>query len=174
MKNVSRRIAVAVSLFILMAPAGCYKPEWRPYTSTGGDYSVSFPAAAKEEDSTLQTAAGPTTMHQAEATLGTTAYFVASNQFAAPSEVDAEKILDGARDGQLRKVNGTLTKEERTTLGGYPARILAAKTPQGLYIWCKVIWVKKQRLYQVLVVSPSESNQANAQTFIDSFRLLKD
>jgi hypothetical protein len=83
--------------------------------------------------------------------------------------------LDGARDGAVRNINGTLTSSSSITLGKqkYPGREFHATItkPKVGQVRARVYLVGK-RVYQVIVMGTNEyATSKEATAFLDSFRL---
>ena len=83
--------------------------------------------------------------------------------------------LDGARDGAVRNVNGTLTSSSQITLGkqkylGREFNATITKPKEG-QLRARVYLVGK-RFYQVIVMGTNEyATSKEATAFLDSFRV---
>src|SRR5262245_19834966 len=85
---------------------------------------------------------------------------------------DPETALDSARDGTLRKAQGTLREEERLLVSGVPARRLVIAGPDNL-VAVRLMVLKDHTLYQAICVGPPGSeDSAEARHFISSLALV--
>lgn len=152
---------------------GCKKQaQFQEFASADGRFKVQMPGTPTEK---TETAAG-TSMKTFVIEDKNGGYMVAFADLpipAAESEQQLEMRLDGARDGALRNVNASLTKENRIKLNGkYPGRDIEATIPDKKGALREKMYVVNQRLYQVLVIgNPSFVNSAAATKFLDSFAL---
>ena len=87
------------------------------------------------------------------------------------------KVLEGARDGAMANVNGTVEKDFSVFLDSglpkkkYPGREFDGSTTSGLKLAARLFLVD-DRLYQLISVSPKATfNAADFKKFADSFKL---
>lgn len=153
-------------------PAG-----WTQLTSEKGGFRAAFPSKPEEEASTQDTEAGQarTLTYSVSGDDGFLA--VSVTQFAAGtmSQTPADKVLEGARDGAIANVGGTLLSWKPATLSPAPrqaatARDYEAKTKDGLRVSARLV-LAGDRLYQIIHVRPAEANDA-FQKLAASFTLL--
>jgi hypothetical protein len=161
-----------VFLCVVMLASGCKKAEWAEFTSKEGRFKVQMPGTPRQKS---EFAAGvDLRMFVVEQTGG--AYVVAYADLPILERETAQQTqirLDGARDGCIRNVNGSLTNETRITLEGkFPGRDIKANLPEKKGLMRNKIFVVNQRFYQVLVIGPPEwTNSAEAKKFMESFAL---
>jgi hypothetical protein len=184
----------AVILLLLMsaslALSGQTPDDWIAYTSPEGRYSVSLPAQPK--------------LSTQEATATTGEKFP---QYLA-SVVDTGDVLfmigyfdtlpgtafsaDAARDGMVKRINGTLISETPISLDGYSGRELKVSTtptPQPpaegakpaepvQYIVRARFYEADKRIYIVQLIFPksleSDALAAKATKYFDSFQVVKN
>jgi hypothetical protein len=94
--------------------------------------------------------------------------------YSAVRVTPTSSLLDGARDGAVERTNGRLLSEKLISLGGYPGREIKIKveTPKHTAIVRSRIYLVKNRLYQVLVVtSIQEAYSTIGTTFLNSFQV---
>jgi hypothetical protein len=86
-----------------------------------------------------------------------------------------EKILEDARDGALKNVNGTLEQQEHTTVQGYPALVIYGRaTAEGRPIFIRFHFVLvKPRAYQLgfLTYDRGSLEGLEVEAYFKSFRL---
>ena len=150
--------------------------------STEGKFAIAFPPGFGEPKLSTHAVDSPVgvltfSMYIAEKPSG--ACFASYNDY--PPEVveqgDPTAMLDGARDGALRNINGKLIKEEEITLDGHPGRSISfsgSKEGKGFFGRADII-LAKPRLYQVMSVAYSQSDlEAPAiRDFFKSFQIKK-
>jgi hypothetical protein len=99
-----------------------------------------------------------------------------------PTEMIADSnasqgLLDGARDGWLKAINGTLIEERATSLGNHPGReAIAEANNNGMAIKIKARYYQGQnRIYLIVVGIPKDGTfTAEMDAFLQSFALLKE
>lgn len=92
-----------------------------------------------------------------------------------PAETDAEitAVLDGARDGCVTSVKGTLKEEKKVTCRGYPGREWRVETGAGVLMLFRA-YLAKNRLYSLVVgAHKSEFSQQEAADFMQSFTITR-
>jgi hypothetical protein len=91
-------------------------------------------------------------------------------------KLDAQKVLDGARDAAVGDLNHKLVIEQPITLGANPGRelVIEVKAQGGQVQTLKArLYLVKNRLYQVKALAPKgEVSVAEMDEFLRSFRLL--
>jgi hypothetical protein len=151
-------------------PAG-----WQIYRSAAGGYSVWLPGTPSESESDVPGKRGEIQMKQVSlkdvpSGLQFHVSYADHNNTLFP---DADKALDAARDGALKKSGAELTKEERIQLGTHPGRELWFALPKakGLVLRMR-IYLVGQRNYQLLIGGAAHAvDGPAADTFFRSFRL---
>lgn len=149
------------------------------FTSTVGRYSVQFSGGKSivEQAVPIQTELGSINMNMVLADRGDYAMMAAYSDY--PDEISGlrkdREILDSARGGAVRNVNGTLVSERDYEFQGHPAKEFYVKGEEqgkSIYVRCNVILVKA-RLYQVLYLSVNEDDLDGeiANNYIKSFKI---
>ncbi|MEZ4451880.1 MAG: hypothetical protein R3B09_20620 [Nannocystaceae bacterium] len=151
-------------------------PEsWMEFSSDEGRCKLRFPAAPRSESMDAPSPAGPIPTTTIAAEQRGAYYALAYSDY--PVELVAESkldnILDGARNGAVNNIGGTLLKEEQITFAGQKARAFeASASAEGMEVRLSArIFFVAPRLYVLLVVYPAGQVDAEAQRFFDSFEL---
>jgi len=173
---------VGVLPLLLVAGAlltGCGETTWSEFSSAEGAFSVLMPGAPTEETQTQDTEMGAIDVHSFTFEQGGVAYLVGYNIFPAAviEAASPAALLNGARDGQAKAVNGTLVNEQEITLGAYPGRDLEirAEDADGIKTLHTRIYMVEDKLYQILVVGlEGQSAAEDTIKFLDSFKLLEE
>jgi hypothetical protein len=160
-----------------VAPEAVAAKGWQ--TIDNASFSVEVPGAPKVEEGTEQTAAGAvkTTTWGVQ---GSSSFFAVSTADYPPGMMAAavpSKVLEGARDGAMANVGGTVEDDIGVFLDSglpkkkYPGREFNGSTKSGLKLAARLFLVD-DRLYQLICVSPKASfNADDFKKFADSFKL---
>jgi hypothetical protein len=151
-------------LLIALPLAGCAQNPAKPaYAPPDAGFSVQMPAPPREQQ-------GQNGAHIYGCEANGKAYLVSYSELpAAVRSVSPERLLDAARDSLVRSGKASVTKEEKTTLDGRPARDMRLKTREGYYMRLKMV-VSGSRLYQVGAVTAMDKSDApEIDAFINSF-----
>ena len=177
--NMRRTKALGVLPVLLVAGTllvGCGGTTWTEFTSAEGAFSVLMPGTPAEQTQAQDTDLGPIDVHMYTFEGGDVAYLIGYNVFPA-AVIDASTpaaILDGARDGQVETVKGTLVNESEITLGTYPGRDLEIQVEgsDGASSLRTRLFMVGDRLYQLVVAGPKgQSTSPDTIKFLDSFKL---
>jgi hypothetical protein len=166
--------ALGCGWVVAAEPAPPPRPAVPEFVSKDWKFAAKFPAEPKAQK---QVAAGvAVALFAVESKDGV--YGVAVADMPIPDGETAAQTqdrLDGARDGAVGNVGGTLTSSSQITLGKqkYPGREFNATVtqPKAGRLRAQVYLVGK-RFYQVIVMGTTEYATAKEATaFLDSFRL---
>ena len=142
-----------------------------------GRFSIMTTVELKEQVNPLDTPAGKVNMHIFMADKEGFSYGVMYTDYPADTarQTTEDKMLDGARDGAVTNVRGTLLSEDRINLDGRPGRkvAIAIKNDAGKSGIIKShMYVSGNRLYTVMVAGEkSKMNGSAADEFLGSFKL---
>jgi hypothetical protein len=121
----------------------------------------------------VNTAVGPIDAHMFVASPDPNiAYIVSYSDY--PEEMvkksDPQKMLDGARDGAAKNVNGKIESEKKIKIDGHPGRDFVIATER--FQIRDRIYMVGSRLYQVMLVGSKDViSGKDAEKFIESFKL---
>ncbi|MDO8646811.1 MAG: hypothetical protein Q7R70_00140 [Candidatus Diapherotrites archaeon] len=167
---------LGVSLLFVFFLMGCSTNETplKEFKPAGAGFSVLMPGTPQLQTQTMNTAIGPVDIKMYVLEKDNLGYTVGYTSYpeAAVSEKTPDQMLDGARDGAVANVFGTLTSEEILSINGNPAREFTI-TVKGGGIRARIILVKN-KLYMVLVAA-SKDNIMKKQVgdFLESFKLVE-
>jgi hypothetical protein len=161
-------VVVALLPVALAGPLGAQ--EWQEYRPADAGYRIEFPGTPTV--TTRQ--ADPITITLATLSRGSAAFISSHSAMPAGSDLgDPQKLLDGARDGGVRNVNGTLRDEQHLSVSGAPARRLVIDVPQRGLVVLMVAALRGIMLYQALHVGPpGTEDSADARHFVESLSLV--
>lgn len=170
------KVQLAFILFVGLV-AGCERFRWKEFSSAEGGFSALFPSTPAEHSQKINTQAGAIELHLIGAEQSGREYMVAYNDYPQTLIETSHpgKVLDGARDGAVGNLRGRLLKETQISLEQYPGRELTIRVPDGGRLMQTRIYIVKNRLYQVGVVTSEEAaGSKETGKFLDSFKLLKN
>lgn len=163
------KLVCVVGLFLSIA--GC-KSQLKEFASAEGRFKVMLPGTPEEQSRTTSNVV--TKLYAIEDREG--AYVVGFADLPAgivPSDDKISDLLKKARDGSLRKINATLTKDTSITLAGkYPGRELEGDIPSKDFVLRARIYYVDGRIYHILAVgTKSWANSADATTVLNSLTI---
>ncbi len=144
------------------------------FRSPTGRFQVMSPVPLTESVTPVATALGPVDMHLFIGGEAGPVYMIAYIDSTNPANASPEALLDGARDGAIANVKGTLSSERNIVLDSHPGReIVLTFTPRTELITSKLrMFMVGNRLYQIQVLRPGNSPVPDADAFLDSFKIL--
>ncbi|MBL4685438.1 MAG: hypothetical protein JKY37_12660 [Nannocystaceae bacterium] len=153
------------------------KDDWMEFSSETAGFKTRFPAAPEHKKLSAPTALGDvaTEMFSCEIEGGAFLAVSVSTMPAAlkESEFDMEAGLDGARNGAINNVQGTLLKEKSIKWLGFDAREFEAKTTRDggeMRLVARIV-LKWPKLYQLMIVYPTAAPVPPIQRFFAEFEL---
>lgn len=147
--------------------------EFEPYHSEEGRFSVSFPGEPESKTEQVETPVGTLEFVMYSAGSRKTGFIVAYVDYSQEvmKDADAKKMLDGARDGAVRNVNGRLGTEKELDFYGKPGKEFEILAPKNAIIKARLILIGN-RLYQMMAISQSRDIlEEKTPMFFDSFRV---
>ncbi len=158
--------------FVLSVPAGAQ--EWRQYQPDGGGYRVEFPGQPVEDVREVPTNIGQVRMRTSSLTVGDKVFMTITSIY--PNQVnmgDPQKNLDGARNGSVQNIKGTLRREERLDVNNMPARHLLIDMPQD-NLADTLLVLDGHQLLQAIYIGPRRTEEPpEARRFLSSFTLVR-
>lgn len=168
-----------ITLLLACCLASCSAPPTiQEFKSETGGFSVMTPAPLQEAVQPVETQSSKIDLHLFSAQQDDIAYFVAYCDYAPDlaRPDNAEKMLDGARDGAVGNTHGKLISETAITLAGHPGRevVIEARGEDRPPVTIKGrLFMVQNRLYQITVVAPrSRAGDKAMDDFLQSFKLL--
>jgi hypothetical protein len=164
------RVCLVIVLAAVAAGAG-----WNEFVSKEGRFAITMPAEPAHNAQTVQSDAGPIAMHMYSAENSGMVFFVAYADYPAEqvAAASAARFLDGARDGAVNNMKGTLLAETAIKQDRFPGRELKIASGDGSMVIRVRLFMVDARLLQVLVISPTASvDDKLIDRFFASLRLL--
>ena len=148
--------------------------SWQTYSSPDGTFSIDLPGKTTFE--TRQTpleSGGTMAFHTISvASVRNSAYTLAYVEHENVGEKSPEQALESARDGSLRKAEGTLLTQNRITVQGFPGLDMQARARGNTFMDSRMV-VVGNRLYMIMAVAASEQDREpkTLKRIFDSFKL---
>jgi hypothetical protein len=165
-------LALALGLACIAQPAAAQ--TWTEYKPEGVGYAVDMPGTWTTTAQDTPTAVGPVKVHMATVDTGAVAYMSMYNEYPAQlvKGQPVAPILDGARNGAVQNVKGTLRQEDKITISNFEARQLIIDSPRGIVIEMRY-FMKDNVLVQALVAGPPGiENQPDTKRFLESLKVV--
>jgi hypothetical protein len=140
--------------------------DWQTFTSTSGKFSLSLPAAPRQQELPVSTEVGTIEAIMYTTEVDGVAYAAGYSDFpGAVSTVDPQKVLAGSRDGAAQNVKGRVTQEKPIDINGHPGleitiEIPASASVSGGATYHARLYLVGNRLYQIIHVAPKSAARA--------------
>lgn len=184
-------VAASILLFVTASLTfSVQNNDWLTYTSAEGRYSVSLPAKPTLSTQDATTADGLKFVQYLAMVVGTDdVAFLVCHFDGLPGTVFS---ADAARDGMVKRINGTLISESAISLQGFPGRELKVLTTPATpppaegakpaepvdYIVRARFYEADKRIYILQIIFPksldNEETAAKASKYFESFQIVKD
>jgi hypothetical protein len=181
-----RVVPIIVLLLTSIASAFQEAPPWQTFKSAEGKFSVLMPTEPKVQVQDVDSSVGKLTLYSYGSSSKAAYLIVSYGDY--PNEptdaANAEKVLDGVREGVVKGMEGEVLSGERIVLKGranagtalvdYPGReFTGKKMHEGseIYFSWKVYLVGR-RLYQLAALTnKADATSPDVQKFLTSFQL---
>jgi hypothetical protein len=147
----------------------------KPFTSTDGGYTITFPGEPTEQTQSMPTENGTLDIHIAALDLGNAAYLAGWQVQPKKASKDPKEVLDGAQSGMLESFPGAkvLSQKDIKLDGTYPGRDLVVRLADPDATQFSRYYLVGDHLYQMAAIAEGEGDPAKAAKFLDSFKLAK-
>jgi len=143
----------------------------REVKSESGNFSVMSPVSLEESTSTQDIQIASLTNHVFKGTTGKVYYFVIYQETTPP--VIKESDLDEAMEAEITSAGGTKSSSKPYSFGNAPGREFTFTGVKRPYEAKARLFLVGERLYHLAVRSDGQPLPADADAFLDSFKLLK-
>jgi hypothetical protein len=173
MKNHMRLSALGASLFLFVA-AAAQVPGWKTYSYPEDGFSVSFPLEPKILSKEMPMPDGGTAesrMYQLGPNGANGGVMVSMFHFGALAPGKSpDQVLQDGKNGALRQTQSHLISEKKITLGDAQGLEIVAEDPT-FHVKAR-LFVSGTRVYSVMEVYPVGKPFAQAEEFLESFRIV--
>ena len=158
-----------------VANYGRYLPHrWQTYTAPDGSFSIQLPGKPSIEPTKIPLEGGGTAdVNMITATpTDHTSYVFTYVEREKVGQQSPDQALAGARDGALRKVQGTLLTQKTITVQGYPGLDVHARARGNSFVDLRFV-VVGNRLFMIMAVATVEGDREPKaiQRMLDSFKM---
>jgi len=170
-----RRSTAVVCLLAAIVLLAGFDKTWKAYQKKDANLEVMMPGTPKEDSSTEETAAGPIKLWQASFIATSKAYFVSYSDLPKSTwKGDPKTMLEGARDGAAKRVQGKVVADRELMLADkYPGREFKVVVGEKMELTQRVYLVK-HRLYQINMGCMAKGcTDEEVQEYLNSFKLIK-
>lgn len=150
--------------------------SWMSLSVAEHGFEARFPVAPKKQDMSVPTPVGtiPAMTYMAEQGNEAVGVTVLTIPEAMLGQFNVDGGLDGARDGMINNVGGTIVSEQQLDFHGHQARAIVARIPAPdapMKLEARLFWASP-RMYQLISVSVEGAASDPAAKFFENFRLL--
>jgi hypothetical protein len=147
---------------------------WAEYRPEGVGYAVEMPGQWTVTSQDTSTAVGSVKVHMATVDMGAVAYMSMYNEYPAQliNGNPVAPILDGARNGAVQNVKGTLRQEDKITISNLEARQLVIDSPRGIVIKMRYFLLANVLVQALVAGPPGIEDQPEAKRFLDSLKVV--
>jgi hypothetical protein len=170
-KILQRCLFAAVAVMCFGVALSAQAQEWKPYSYPMDGFRASFPSEPQLQKSNVPTAAGTFELRNYVVPTSSGTLFIGVCDYGGKvAGTDPDTVLQGSKEGALKNTNGHLLSENKVMLGIYHG--LEFESENDTLHFSARLYMVGDTLYQVLVVSPLGSNNADTARFLDSFELI--
>jgi len=169
-----RRLSLAFFITVIVGAVGSVlvahydellPTRWQTYTPQDRSFSLELPGTPREV--TTQVAledGGRIILHMVTTQPNDhMAYSCAYGEREDVNGKTADQVLDSARDGSLRKIQGTLLSQKRVTVRGHPGLEFQATACNNSIVDARILLVSS-RIYMMMAVATERSVDTKAAT----------
>jgi len=169
-------LVVAVAALITFRSVAL-TPQWRSVESSEGQFRVSLPGEPSKSDDPATDALDGSKFvsHRLSSALRKrTIFAVTWWENPAQSEKTPDELFAHFRECDLKVFHGTIARDERLDIQGFPANDLVVFGAKGGFAAENRLIRVGSRIYSLWVIGPSDNvDKADARKFFDSFLLIK-
>jgi len=167
---VRRALAVAATLLFV---GGCLEPAWQELKNEEAGFSIEMPGTPTFKTETMDTAIGPVTNNVYLLDGKRIAYYLSYVDYdeSYVRTRTAYGVLEGACEGALKSVKGSLIRGQKKKVDGYPAREFVVNTGSPGQQYRGVLVLVGARMYQAAMVYPETMDKERIEHFFASFSI---
>jgi hypothetical protein len=169
-----RRALLLIAITLVLIPVRAGAQAWAEYRPAGGGFSLEMPGGWNTEVMNIDTAIGRVKGYTATVEVGAVGYM----SMYIPYPPDAvrgrpvETMLDGARDGAVANVHGTLRSEEHVTIDNHPGRQIIIDAPNNMVLVQKFFVLDATLIQAIVGGHPGIEQDPNTIRFLQSLKVV--
>jgi hypothetical protein len=147
--------------------------HWQTYMAPDGTFSLDLPGKPTIETNQAPLESGGTiTLHSINVAVGSSAYTCTYVELENASQKSPDQVLESARDGSLRNVQGTLITQNQLTVQGFPGLQFQAHARGNSLMDSRMV-LAGNRLYMIMAVAADGQNAQpkTVERMFDSFKV---
>lgn len=148
-----------------------------PFAPKDGRFSVAFPDAPKEKVTKVGAGAGEIVVRIFTVDQKDRAFIVTYSDYAPGTvDADADKVLTGVIDGNVKSLKGKLATNEKLTVGkkNHPGREVRIEFGEKKQVYRARVYLVGTRLYQVVALGSEEfAKSKTVDEYLKSFALVE-
>jgi hypothetical protein len=149
--------------------------QWKTFVADDKSFTVQFPTEPNRKSHIVNAPSGKVELIQYMSKNKDIPYAVmyADYPHNALVGLTSDQLLDNARNGAVENVQGKLLCEVVISKANYPGREITVKVEPNTVLTAQII-LKDNRVYQLLVVTPSDKLfTSQRREFFNSFEILR-
>ena len=149
--------------------------QWKTFVADDKSFTVQFPTEPNRESDIVNAPSGKVELIQYMSKNKDILYSVMYGDYPGNALVGltSDQLLDNARNGAVGNVQGKLLSEVIISKANYPGREITVKVEPDTVLSAQII-LKDNRVYQLLVVTPSDKLfTSQRREFFNSFEILR-
>jgi len=173
--KLTRNQVIATLIAVMVGSAVAHYDDllpyrWQTYKSADQKFQIDFPGSpTKEELNVPASGGGSITIHGLNTQPSRHVTFACSWMARNSNVLSDDEILDSARDGSLKKMQGSLSSETRIVVQGHFGREVRARVPGNAVVVSRFILVD-DRLYLLMIADTyGQEPTKDVKRFFDSF-----
>jgi len=172
---------ILIALLSVFALSFTFAQDWKKYKAEDLAILAYFPGEPERSVQEVPTAVGKLDMHMIMYTptsndknmiYSAIRSDYPESQFENVDSSYNDTILDGAVNGAVSNVNGTLKSDEKITFNGYPGRSIKISA-QGMFLYINAYLVDSTMFITQVICSPANDGNSDIDKFLNSFDILK-
>jgi hypothetical protein len=165
-------VLLLVAFSTVVSPA--LAQTWIEFKPEGVGYSLEMPGEWMLSSQDIPTAIGPLKANMASVTVADRAFM--TMWIAYPEDVVRSRpvgtMLDGARDGAVANVKGTLRKEDRITINNLPAREIIIDAPNSLVVIARYFLLRNVLVQALTAGARGTELAADTRRYLNSLKVV--
>jgi hypothetical protein len=170
-----KRTAQLLVLICVLLPLPARAQHWAEYRPDGIGYSIELPGEWSVEARDVDTASGVSKSYRATVVIESRAYMTMYSSIPedAVRTRTITTMLDGARDGAVKNVEGTLRSEEKVLISNLPARYVIVDCPKNVVLAARFFLLGNILVQGLVAGPPGIESESATKRMLGSLKVVK-
>lgn len=170
-----KRTAQLLVLICVLLPLPARAQHWAEYRPDGIGYSIELPGEWSVETTDVDTASGVSKSYRATVVIESRAYMTMYSSIPedAVRKRTITTMLDGARDGAVKNVEGTLRSEEKVLISNLPARYVIVDCPKNVVLAARFFLLGNILVQGLVAGPPGIESESATKRMLGSLKVVK-